>query len=517
MVDLVLKNRQGAGDQVLLTALVRDLHASHPQRYRTGVDCWGKELFDNNPLVTPAEQLRDARLITVEGFEIGDDQPHLVGQFARNLSRQLGVAITPGKLGGDVRLSPEERGAPPPFDGEPYWLGWFGGHWGCTTKMWEPRHAQAVVDHFRGRLRFLQCGAQEHFHPEIPGAVQVVGKTPMRRMVQLMYHARGGVGPISFGMHLAAAVPTAPGSPLRRPYVVIAGGRETPSIFGYPNHTILSSIGHYRCCYGGACFANHSDTTIGHKVDCQQPVDGSPIDAPGPAPPHLWRPAAHAAARALHGRDPPRPGHRRHRTLRGRPPRAPGRGRASPRPAPARGARRAAGVRGVLEQPRPAIGDDDVLRPACRLLRRGLRLDRCDRGHVPARQVRRRPRPRGGWRCGVSATGIRAMTTLNIPAIAGGRITELLIVADDAIYICHADGTTFKIPGSFLVGDPVQAAAARHYAYFVDGTATVVWIDVTAGTGAIGQVFAPTGGLPGRALAHRVLHGLHGAGRLRRR
>lgn len=271
--DVVLRNFQGAGDQVLLTATVRDLAKAYPDRFRIGVECWGKELFHHNPYVTPREQLApDAQVITVESMCAGDDEPHLCRHFCNMLSNALGLRVEARKIGGDVHLSVAERMQPPPFDGEPYWLCWFGGHWGFTTKLWDPRHAAEVVRHFRGKLRFVQIGAKDHFHPRIDGCRDLVGCTSMRAMVMLMYHAQGGVGPISFGMHLAAAMPAKPGAPLRKPYVVIAGGREAPSIFQYPNHTVLHRIGRYRCCLGGACWTNHCDPQTGHHIDCQQPV-----------------------------------------------------------------------------------------------------------------------------------------------------------------------------------------------------------------------------------------------------
>lgn len=274
VTDLILKNRQGAGDQVLLTAVARDLHAAHPQRFRVAVDCWGMELFQNSPHVVPIEQLgADAKRLTIEGFTPGEDQPHLVTQFVRNLSRQLDLPIETTRFSGDIHLSREERKSPHPFDGEPYWLAWFGGHHGMTTKWWNPDHAQKVVNHFKGKLLFVQAGASGHFHPTIDGAINRVGVSTMRDMVMLMYHAQGGISPVSFGMHLSAAVPTPTGGLPHRPHVVIAGGRESPMIFQYPNHTILHTIGRYRCCRGGACWKNLTTRhNKGVSADCEQVV-----------------------------------------------------------------------------------------------------------------------------------------------------------------------------------------------------------------------------------------------------
>lgn len=273
VTDIVLRNFQGAGDQVLLTGTLRDLHAAYPDRFRIGVECWGKELFWHHPHLTPREQLApNARVVIVESMAAADDELHLTRHFNRMLSEAIGLHIPTRKLGGDIHLSYAEKQQPHPFDEEPYWMLWAGGHWGFTTKLWNPLHHQAVVDHFRGKLRFVQAGAKDHFHPRIDGARDLVGQTSMREMVMLMYHAEGGVGPISFGMHLAAGVPVKLGAPLRRPYVVVAGGREGPAIFQYPNHHVLQTVGKYRCCLGGACWKNHCDPKLGKGVTCEQPV-----------------------------------------------------------------------------------------------------------------------------------------------------------------------------------------------------------------------------------------------------
>ncbi len=271
--DVLLKNRQGAGDQVMFTALVRDLQLSNPGRFRVAVDCWAMELFANNPYIVPREELsKDATEIKVEGFVAADDELPYLLHFHRILEQRLNITIKRTKIGGDVHLSQDEKLEAPKVPGD-YWICWFGGHHGFSTKWWNPREAQKVVDHFKGRITFVQVGQPEHWHVPLAGVVDLRGKTPMRDMVKLMYHAQGGVGPISFGMHLAAAVPTKPGAAARRPYVVIAGGRESVPLNQYPTQTILSNVGGLRCCLGGACWKNVSHGLGGRRVDCEQPVE----------------------------------------------------------------------------------------------------------------------------------------------------------------------------------------------------------------------------------------------------
>jgi len=55
-------------------------------------------------------------------------------------------------------------------------------------------------------------------------------------------------------MHLAAAVPTKPGSIGPRPCVVLAGGRESSTWEHYPTHRWLGNQGTMPCCTPAACW-----------------------------------------------------------------------------------------------------------------------------------------------------------------------------------------------------------------------------------------------------------------------
>jgi hypothetical protein len=81
------------------------------------------------------------------------------------------------------------------------------------------------------------------------------------------------IAPITFAMLLAAASPTRPGQPLRKPCVVTAGGREPVQWYGCGSgHTILHTIGALRCCDNGGCWKN--DITPRGVADrvCVDPV-----------------------------------------------------------------------------------------------------------------------------------------------------------------------------------------------------------------------------------------------------
>jgi hypothetical protein len=63
---------------------------------------------------------------------------------------------------------------------------------------------------------------------------------------------------VSLLMHLAAAVPTAPGAPRNRPCVVVAGGREPPHFTAYPHHQFIHTVGALRCCDQGGCWRSRT-------------------------------------------------------------------------------------------------------------------------------------------------------------------------------------------------------------------------------------------------------------------
>jgi hypothetical protein len=147
--------------------------------------------------------------------------------------------------------------------------------------MVEPASYQKVVDHFQGRLQFLQCGEEGHWHPKLNGVINLIGKTDTRQFVRLMHHADGVVCPVTFAMHLAAAVETRPNHARPRPCVLIAGGREPAHWEAYSHHQYISTTGSLSCCQEGGCWKSRcqlvgdGDQKDQHDV-CEQPVQLTP-------------------------------------------------------------------------------------------------------------------------------------------------------------------------------------------------------------------------------------------------
>jgi ADP-heptose:LPS heptosyltransferase len=260
---LVLRQFQSPGDIVMLTAAVRDLHRAYPGLFLTDVRTSCPELWEHNPYLTPLDdQAPDVESIECHYPLIHDSNRlpyHFIHGFMQYLNEQLALAIRPTQFRGDIHLSDAERSWCSQVcerTGEeiPFWLIVAGGKYDFTAKWWSPARLQAVVDHFRGRILFVQIGEDGHHHPPLRGVLNMVGLTDLRQLVRLVYHAQGVVTPVSLLMHLAAAVEVRDGVPRNRPCVVIAGGREPPHWEAYPHHQFVHTNGALLCCDDGGCW-----------------------------------------------------------------------------------------------------------------------------------------------------------------------------------------------------------------------------------------------------------------------
>ena len=340
MRRVVLKSNLPPGDILMLTAAVRDLHRSYPQSFLTDVRANHPALWANNPFITPLREYEPGTEIIDCHYPLIQESNqlpyHFIHGFIFYLNEQLGLNIRPTEFRGDIYLSKEEQMDPLPFypgsadfqsavspvsnrktvrneyqpqhahapltptlspsDGAreelPMWLISAGGKRDFTIKWWDTRRYQEVVDHFRGRIQFVQVGAAGDYHPELKGVIDLRGRTDLRTLIKLVYHADGIVTPVSLLMHLAATVPgkrngkclmandqcamgdtkaQAPNANPKlevasqielsnqlRPCVVIAGGREPAHWEAYPGHQFLHTIGMLACCRNGGCWRSRT-------------------------------------------------------------------------------------------------------------------------------------------------------------------------------------------------------------------------------------------------------------------
>lgn len=267
MRKLILRNFQSAGDIVMLTAAVRDLHRSSPGEFLTDVRTPFPDLWAHNPHLTPLHE-DDRGVETIDCHyplihEANTTPCHFLHAFPSYLNDRLGLRIRVTDFKGDIYVSDEEKAWFAAVEGSggpafPYWLLVSGGKPDFTIKWWDHERYQQVVDHFAGRIQFVQVGEASHHHPPLRGVIDLRGQTSLRRLVLLMYHAQGAVSPVSLLMHLAAAVPTPASAARNRPCVVVAGGREPPHFTAYPHHQFIHTVGALKCCDNGGCWKSRT-------------------------------------------------------------------------------------------------------------------------------------------------------------------------------------------------------------------------------------------------------------------
>lgn len=220
MRKLILRNSQSPGDLVMLTAAVRDLHLSHPGVFQTDVRTPCDALWENNPYVSALDENdTDVDQIKCEYPLIHKSNSlpyHMIHGFRLSLQEQLNVLIEPHAFKGDIHLSAQEKRWMSQVEevkgvGTRFWIIVSGGKLDFTAKWWDPDRFQQVVDHFKDRILFVQCGEAVHKHPPLKNTLNLIGKTDLRQVIRLVYHADGIVCPVTMFMHLASAIEMPPG------------------------------------------------------------------------------------------------------------------------------------------------------------------------------------------------------------------------------------------------------------------------------------------------------------------
>lgn len=287
---LILSCRLSPGDVLMLTAAVRDLHRLYPGQFITDVRTPCPDLWKHNPHLTPLDD-SDPEAEFIECHypliqQSNQGAMHFIHGYPRFLGERLQVNLMPGEFRGDLHLADDETGLPFQLDefncgNLPVWIVCAGGKYDFTIKWWHWRRYQAVVDHFRDRIFFVQVGESGHYHPSLKNVFDLRGKTTLRDLVRLMHHADGVLCGVTLHMHLAAAVPLREGR-FSRPAVVIAGGREAPHWEAYPTHQFLHTVGMLPCCAGGGCWRSRT-VPLGDGDDkdkpenlCRDVVNGLP-------------------------------------------------------------------------------------------------------------------------------------------------------------------------------------------------------------------------------------------------
>ena len=251
-----------------MTAAVESLAAQHPGRYRVSVETTCPEIWENNPHVYPWQG--EGRVIDLHYPAINDSHHmktgHFMGAFVSYLGDSLGIPLTLSVNRPALYLDAQEQEKLPDLP-DRYFVVNAGTKTDFTCKGWGQRNYQAVVDHFAGRVPFVQIGEAHHLHQPLKGAVNKIGQTTPRQLFRLVHGSLGGIGPTTFLQHVHAA--------LGRFYVCILGGREPAWWCHYPTQTTFSTMGQLKCCRERACWRSRV-TPLGDG----DPKDGSLCELP---------------------------------------------------------------------------------------------------------------------------------------------------------------------------------------------------------------------------------------------
>lgn len=278
---VILRTMLSPGDICTLTAAVESLHATYPGQFLTDVRTSCDEIFEHNPRVTKlADDDPAAAVVEMHYTELLNCCDQVPNAFLRgyclHLGRRLGVPLDLTTNRPHLYLSDDEKRWMNQVEEHvthrptKFWLVNAGVKRDFTLKQWPVEYYQEVVDHFRGKIQFVQIGSHEHDHPPLRGAISLVGQTDTRQLIRLCYHAQGGAGPITFLQHLCAA--------FEKPYVALLGGREPASWTQYPLQTTLHTLGKLPCCRTRSCWRSRvvrlNDGSEQDQSLCELPVLG---------------------------------------------------------------------------------------------------------------------------------------------------------------------------------------------------------------------------------------------------
>lgn len=274
MLRLKLAHHLCPGDSLVLSAAIRSLHLTYPGEYVVDVDCTARELYDGNPDVQRFQGHDIWGEVHYDSINRSDQEPHHFAEaMCRGVAKIIGKPVPLQTNRPVLILSDNEKDwsgvlkdiAPEPI---PFGVISSGGKRDYTAKIFGNTIAQGVVDHFAGRIQFVQTGTGNELHTPLRGVINFIDRTSVRDLARVAHHASFAVGGVTLLMHVCAA--------LAVPYVAMLGGREPRSWTTYPTQIDLSAHGCLDCCRDRACWKSRvvplGDHTPNDRSLCVLPV-----------------------------------------------------------------------------------------------------------------------------------------------------------------------------------------------------------------------------------------------------
>lgn len=270
---LLLKTDQAPGDAVVMTAAIYSLHKAHPGKYITAVESLWPEVFEHNPDVWQGpwggkilQDFVELRMHYPAIHRSNERGIHFMQGWCEFLGSVLGIDVP--LLTNRPQLYFDE-----PAEQEDYWVICSGGKTDLTNKLWGHHNYQTVVD-MLPEIAFIQVGHSRDNHPALANVLTWIGNTTLRELFNIVRRSRGVVCGVSLLMHVAAA--------LKKPAIVIAGGREPVQWNAYPKQHYLHTVGMLPCstpqgATGGACWRSRTvplgDNGFLDRDTCERPVE----------------------------------------------------------------------------------------------------------------------------------------------------------------------------------------------------------------------------------------------------
>lgn len=260
-----------------MTAAVKSLQDSYPNRYKIGVQTLYPEIWENNPLIKNPKEGRVIELHYPMINKAAQVSTMFLEGYINDLEDQLGVSLKLTTNRPDIYFTKEEIEVPPfPHLPDRYVVLNAGVKRDYTAKQWPLEHFQAVVNYFRNRIQFVQVGLSKDIHFPIEGTINMIDNTNIRQLLRLCLHSVGGLCSVTFVQHAMAAA--------NKPCVVLLGGRENiPWVTAYPYQTTLHRIGSsLPCCKTRACWKSRIvPLHDGRKISrTPKPLDSSLCELP---------------------------------------------------------------------------------------------------------------------------------------------------------------------------------------------------------------------------------------------
>ena len=275
MKKIMFGCKYSPGDLLMLTVAIRDIHLNYPYKFETDVFSYYPEIFYNNPFIT---KLSKDNILHVN-LDYGDylkimrrEGFHFSDCFIKMFNDILDLNIKKTSEFPFISLTEEEKQISYIFNKfklkNKYWILSPGIKNDIPLKGYPPDQYQKLVDFLIYDNNFnydiVQVGHSNFINPRLKNVINLTGKTDnIRDFFSLIYHSQGTIGPVSFHMHLSAA--------MNKPSVIIAGGREEVNWEKYSNHIFLHSIGQFDCCKEFGCWKSFPYECKNHVNDSIYP------------------------------------------------------------------------------------------------------------------------------------------------------------------------------------------------------------------------------------------------------